>query len=179
MAFLFFRTPPPPKKKHTHTHTHTNLVEDVATLLPIKFSWIPFNGFREKVKNVSTNQSLGRSSYYSDRPEKHKLGRGRCDVAPCQVLLNSVQRFQRNTRKCLSQSEAKAAFLFFRSARKKNTNCVEDVEILHPLKFRCIPISGFRGEVEMAQPTRDQDGHLVFSDYQPLPTKKKNKSPYT
>ena len=30
----------------------------------------------------------------------------------------------------------------------KNTNLVEDVEILHPVKFRWIPFSGFREEVE-------------------------------
>ena len=39
----------------------------------------------------------------------------------CQVSLNSVQRFQRRSRKCLSQSEARAAILFFRSARKTQT----------------------------------------------------------
>ena len=32
--------------------------------------------------------------------------------------------------------------------RPKNTNLVEDVEILHPVKFRWIPFSGFREEVE-------------------------------
>ena len=30
----------------------------------------------------------------------------------------------------------------------KSTNFVEDVEILLPVKFRRIPLSGFRGEVE-------------------------------
>ena len=30
----------------------------------------------------------------------------------------------------------------------KNTNLVEGVEILLPVKFCCIPFSGFRGEVE-------------------------------
>ena len=125
---------------------------------------------------------------------KNKLGRGRWDLASCQVSLNSVQRFQRRSRKCLSQSEARAA-IFFRTARKtqtwwktlrscflssfvefrsavseekskmsqlirgqggclvfpispKNTNLVEDIEILLPVKFRWIPFSGFRGEVE-------------------------------
>ena len=63
------------------------------------------------------------------------------------VSENSVQRFQRISQKCLSQSEARAAILFFRSARK-NTNFIEDVEILLPVKFRWIPLSGFSGEVE-------------------------------
>ena len=100
---------------------NTNLVEDDEILLPVKFRWIPFSGFRGEVKNVSANQRPGRPSCFSDRPEKHKLGRGCWDLASCQVLLNSVQRFQRRSRKCLSQSEARAAILFFRWARKTQT----------------------------------------------------------
>ena len=174
---------------------NTNLVEDVAILLPVKFRWIPFSGFRGEVENLSANQRSGRPSCFSDRPEKHKLGRRRWDLAYCQVSLNSVQRLQRRSRKCLSQSEVRAAILFFRSARKtqtwkrtliscflssfvefrsavseekskmsqpirgqgghlvfpvgpQNTNLVEDVEILLPVKFHWILFSGFRGEVE-------------------------------
>ena len=99
---------------------NTNLVEDVEILLPIKFRWIPFSGFRE-VENDSANQRPGRPSCFSDRPEKHKLGRGRWDLAPYKVSLNSIQRFQSISRKCISQSEARAAILFFRSARKTQT----------------------------------------------------------
>ena len=78
---------------------NTNLVEDVEILLPVKFCWIPFSGFRGEVENVSANQRPGRPSC-SDWPEKHKLGRRRWDLASCQVLLNSIQRFQRRSRKC-------------------------------------------------------------------------------
>ena len=74
---------------------NTNLVEDIEVLLPVKFRWILFIGFREEVKNVSANQRPGRPSCFSDRPKKHKLGRGRWDLASCQVSLNSVQQFQR------------------------------------------------------------------------------------
>ena len=97
---------------------NTNLVEDVEILLPVKFRWIPFSGFRAEVQNVSANQRPGWPSCFSDRPEKHKLGRGRQDLASCQVSLNSFQRFQRRSPKCLSQSEARAAILFFWSAQK-------------------------------------------------------------
>ena len=100
---------------------NTNLVEDVEILIPVKFLWIPFNGFREEVENISANQRPGRPSYFSDRPEKHKLGRGRWDLASCQVSFNCIQRFQRRSRKCLGQSEARAAILFFRSIRKTQT----------------------------------------------------------
>ena len=51
---------------------------------------------------------------------KRKLGRGRCDITSCQVSLNSVQRFQRRSRKCLSQSEVGMAILFFDPPGKHN-----------------------------------------------------------
>ena len=56
---------------------NTNLVEDFEILLPVKFPCIPFSGFRGEVENASANQRPGRPSCFSDRPEKHKLGRGR------------------------------------------------------------------------------------------------------
>ena len=100
---------------------NTNWVEDVEILLPVKFRWIPFSGFREEVENVLADQRPGRPSYFSDRPEMPKLGRGHWDLLSCQVLLNSVQRFQRRSLKCISESEAGAAILFFRSAQKTQT----------------------------------------------------------
>ena len=63
----------------------------------------------------------GRPSCFSDWPAKQKLGRGRWDLSSCQVSSNSVQQFQRRSRKCLSKSEARAAILFFQSARKTQT----------------------------------------------------------
>ena len=75
-----------------------NSVEDVEILLPIKFHWILFRG---EVENISANQRPGQSSCFSDRPEKHKLGRGRWDLASCQVSLKYVQQFQRRSQKCL------------------------------------------------------------------------------
>ena len=79
---------------------NTNLVEGVEILLPVKFPWILFSGFRGEVENVSANQRPGRPFCFSDWPEKHKLGRGHWDLASWQVALNSVQRFQRRSRKC-------------------------------------------------------------------------------
>ena len=96
-------------------------VEGVEILLPVKFRWIPFSGFYREVENVSANQRPWRPSCFSDRPEKYKLGRGLWDLASYQVSLNSVQRFQRRSWKCLSQSEAMAAILFLWSARKTQT----------------------------------------------------------
>ena len=100
---------------------NTNLVEDVGILLPVKFCWIPFSGFRKEVENASAKQRPGQPSCFSDRSEKHKLGRGCWDLVSCQVSLNSVQQFQRGSRKCLSQSEAREAILFFWLAKKTQT----------------------------------------------------------
>ena len=191
---------------------NTNLVEGIEILLPVKFRWIPFSGFKEEVENVSANQRPWRPSCFSDWPEKHKLGRGRLDLASCQVLLNSVCWFQRRSWKCLSQSEARAAILFFWSAQKtqtwkrtlrscflssfvefrsaiseekskmsqqirgqgghfvfpislKNTNLVEGVEILLPVKFRWIPFSGFREEVENVSANQRPWWPSCFSDW--------------
>ena len=141
---------------------NTNFVESVEILLPIKFRWIPFSGFRGEVKNVSANQRPGRQSCFSDRPEKHKLGRGRWDLASYQVSLKSVQRFQRRSQKCLSQSEARRPSWF--SVWPKNTNLVEGVEILLPVKFHWIPLSGFYREVKNVSANQRLGRPSCFSD---------------
>ena len=139
---------------------NTNLVEDVEILLPVKFRWILLSGFRGEVENVSANQRPGRPSCFSDRPEKHKLGRGRWDLASCQVSLNSVHQFQRRSRKCLSQSEAGAAILFFWSSRKTQT---------WKMTLRSCFLSSFElnsavseEKLKMSQPIRGRGSHIVF-----------------
>ena len=134
VAILFFQS----------AWKNSNLVGGVEILLPVKFWWNLFSGFRGEVENVLANQRPGRPSCFSDWPEKHKLDRGRWHVASCQVWLNSVQQFQRSG-KWLSQSEARVAILFFRSAQK-NANLVEDVEMLLPVKFGWIPLTTKDGQ---------------------------------
>ena len=92
---------------------NASLVEDVEILLPVKFCWILFSGLRGKVENVSAKHRPGRPFCFSDPPEKHILGRVRWDLASYQVSSNSFQRFQRRSQKCFSQSEARAAIMFF------------------------------------------------------------------
>ena len=124
---------------------NTNLVEDVEILLPVKFCHILFNSFKGEVENVSANQRQGRPSCFSDRLEKHKLGRGRWDLASCQVLSNSDQRFSEEKSKMYQPIRGLGILA---SDRPKNTNLVEDVEILLPLKFCWIPLSAVIREVE-------------------------------
>ena len=77
-----------------------------------------------------------------DQPEKHEIGRGRWDLAFCQVLLNSFQRSQRRSWECLRLIRGKDGHLGFQIGPKKNhTELVEGVEILLPVKFHWIPCS--------------------------------------
>ena len=142
---------------------NASLVEDVEILLPVKFCWILFSGFRGKVENISANHRPGGNFVFSDPPEKHKLGRGRWDLASYQVSSNSFHRFQRRSRKCLSQSEARAAILFFPNCLK-NTNVVEGIESLLPVKFRWIPFSGFFREVKNVSANQRPGRPSYFSD---------------
>ena len=126
---------------------NTNLVEGVEILLPIKFCWIPFSGFRGEVENVSANQRPGRPPYFSDRPEKTQTWK----IALRSCFLASFFEF----RSAVSEEKSKmpqpitgqGGHLVF-PISPKNTNLVEGVEILLPVKFRWFPFSGFRGEVE-------------------------------
>ena len=121
----FFDSPPP------------ILVEDVEILLPVKFRWMLFRGFREEVKNVSAYQRSGPPSWFSDWPEKHTnlvefasqqevsdeyfvywlawiqgYGRLHWELASNNVVLKWVQRLRRRNHKCLNQSETGTAFVF-------------------------------------------------------------------
>ena len=55
------------------------------------------------------------------KKKKNLISKEHRDLASCQVSLNSVWWFQRRSRKCLRESEARVAILFFRSARKTQT----------------------------------------------------------
>ena len=39
----------------------TNYIEDIKILLPVKFHWIPFSGFRGEVENVKVNDNRRRT----------------------------------------------------------------------------------------------------------------------
>ena len=66
---------------------------------------------------------------FSRSAKTHKLGRGRKDLASWQVSLKSGQRFQRIIHKYLNKSVARAV-----SLTRQNTNLVEDVNFLLPVK---------------------------------------------
>ena len=98
---------------------------------------------------------------FTDQPETHKLGRRRWDLASCQVSLTSIQRFQRRSRKCLSQSEARTAILFFRLVRKTQTwyRTLRSCFLSSFVEFHS---AVSEEKSKMSQPIRGQGGHLVF-----------------
>ena len=133
-------------------------------LLPVKFHEIPLSGFRGEVKNVSANLRPGRPSFFSDRPEKHKLGRAHWDLASCQVSSNSVQRFQRRSKKMSQPIRGQGGHLGFLIG-PKNTNLVEHIEILLPVKFHRIPFSSLREEVKSVSANQSLGRPSCFSDW--------------
>ena len=124
---------------------------------------ILFSGFRGEVENISDNQRPEQPSCFSDWPEKHKLGRGRWDLASCQVSMNSVQRFQRRSRKMSQPTRGQGGQLLF-PIGPKNKILVEDIEILLPVMFHWILFSGFRGEVENVSANQRPGQPFYFSD---------------
>ena len=76
---------------------------------------------------------LGWPSRFSDQPEKYKFGRGRCDLAYCQVSLNSVGGFREVEN--ISANQRSGGHLCFPIA-PKSTSMAENVDILLPVKFR-------------------------------------------
>ena len=126
---------------------NTNLVEDVEILLPVNFHWIPFNGFREEVENVSDNQRPGPPSCFSIQSDKTQtwLRTLRSFFLSSFFEFRSVVLEKKS--KMTQPIRGQGCHLVF-PIDSKNTNLVEGVEILPSVKFRWIPFNGFRGEVE-------------------------------
>ena len=64
--------------------------------------------FQRRGRKCFSESEASAAILFIDLPENNTLGRGRYDLASCQVSLNLVPQFQRRNRKCLSQSEARA-----------------------------------------------------------------------
>ena len=121
--------------------------EAIEILLPVKFPWISFSGCRGIVKNVSANYRPGRPSRFSDWPEKHKL---RKRTLKSWFLSSFVEFHSAAAQKKSKTSQpirGQGDHLGF-SICKKYTNLVEGVEISLPIKFRWIPFSCCREDVE-------------------------------
>ena len=109
-------------------------------------SFIEFHSVVSEEKLKMSQPIRGHLAFF-DRPEKHKIGSGRWDLATCQVSLNSVQRFLKRSQNMFQPIRGWGVHLVFLNG-PKNTKLVEDVEILLPLRFHWILFSGFRVEVK-------------------------------
>ena len=128
-----------------------------------QFSLNSVQRFYSRSRKCLSHSEAGRLFCFSDRPGKLKIGRKRWDLASCQVLLNS------EFLSAVSWEESKMYqplrgrgdnFVFL--IGPKNTDLVEDVEILLPVRFRWIPFSGFREEVENVSAIRCRATILFF-----------------
>ena len=84
----------------------------------------------------------GHHLVFPDGHEKLKFGRGRWYFACCQVSLNFVQHFRGEVENVWA-NQSPSGHLGF-PVGLKNTNSVEDVEILLPVNIRWIPFSDLR-----------------------------------
>ena len=149
---LFYRSAP----------KNTDLIENVEILLPVKFRWIPFSGFREEVKNVSANKRPGRPSFFPISPKTQTWKR-----TLRSSFLSSFVEF----RSAVSEKKSKMSqpirgwgvHLVF-PIGPKNTNLLENFEILLPVKFLWIPFSGFIREVENFSANQRPGRPSCFSD---------------
>ena len=86
----------------------------------------------------------GRLFCFTDRPEKHKLRRGSCFQSSFVEFRSAVLEEKSKMSQPIRVRGGHPVF----PIGPKNTNLVEDVEILLPVKFGWFPFSGFGGEAE-------------------------------
>ena len=122
---------------------HTNYDDDVEYSPPVKFPKILFSGFRKELKPNLSQPIRGHVDHlgFSNEPVKHKLGRWLWDLASCQV--SAVSEKSKVSQPIRGQG-GQLGFLI----GSKYTNLVEDIEVLVPVMFRCIPFSDFRDKNE-------------------------------
>ena len=114
------------------------LGEGDTCLVSVKFRWIPFSGLRGEVEKC-TNERIG--------PENTNLYR-----TLCSCFLSIFVKFQ----SAVSEENSKMSQSIWcqdghlvHRIGPKNTNFVDSVNLLLPVKFRWIPFSGDRGEVNI------------------------------
>ena len=124
---------------------NTTLLEDVEILHPVKFCWIPFSGFRGKSKMPQPITS--RSGFFVPPidPKNTNVIEDIEILVPVNfVEFNSSVSEEKPRMSAIQKPGGQLVFPIGRT----NTSLVEDVKILLPSKFRWIPNSGHRGEVE-------------------------------
>ena len=141
----------------------TNLVEDFDILLPVKFCWLPFSGFRES-KMCQPLRGQGSHLGFFDRPEKDRHGTGRWDLATCQVSLKSVQRFQILYNESANQRPGQP---FWFSGEHEKHKVDRGRWDLASCQVSLNSVQRFHEKSKMSHPIRSQGGRLVFFSDKP------------
>ena len=149
---------------------NTNLVEDIEILLPVKFRWSPFNGFREEVENVSANQRPGRPSCFFQSARKTQTWYRTLKSCFLSSFVEFCSTVSEEKSKMSQPIRGQGSHLVF-LINQKNTNLVEDIEILLPVKFRWIPFNGFRDEVKNVSATQANLKNMFVSPNATRPSK--------
>ena len=139
---------------------NVSLVEDVEILLPVKFCWILFKGFRRKVENVSVNHRPGRPFCFSDPPEKHKLGRGRWDLPiKFRQIPFTVSEEKSKMSQPIRGQGGNFVFSWFAWKTQKWWKALRACFLSSFAEFRS---AVSEEKSKMSQPIRGQGGHFVF-----------------
>ena len=98
-----------------------NLVKDIEILLPVKFRWILFSGFRGEVENVSANQRPGRPSCFPISPKNTNLVEDNEILLPVKFCYILFCGFRGEVENLSANQRPGHPSLFFWSARKAQT----------------------------------------------------------
>ena len=117
---------------------NTNLVVDVEILLPLKFRWIPFNGFRGEVEKCLSLSEARAAILFFGSARKTQTWKS-WDLASCKVSLNSVQRSESirdQGQCCRNSSDLSDNRTFLMNVRQKMFKCqtecpTENIKNIH------------------------------------------------
>ena len=101
----------------------------------------------------------GRPFCFSDPPEKHKLHRGRCDLASCKVSLNCAQQKKLKMSPSIRGQGFYLVFLIGSKTQQTWYRTLRSCFLSSFVEF-CSVVSEEKSK--MYQPIRGQGGHLVF-----------------
>ena len=87
------------------------------------------------------------------------------NLASCQVSFNSIQRLLRRIRNVSANQRPRQPPSYFSDWPNKNTNLVEDIDILLSVKLRWILFSGFRKKSLKCEKVTETDGRQTTRNH--------------
>ena len=140
---------------------NTNLVEGVEILLPIKFSLNSVQRFQRRSRKCLSQSEARRPSCFSDRLEKHKVGRGRwrsCFLSSFVEFCSAVS--EKKSKISANQMPGRPSCFSDRLEKYKLGRGRSDLASCQVSFEFSSAVSEKKSK--MSQPIRGQGGHLVF-----------------